>query len=205
MPKSLDLTGQRFDRLRVVRLGPHWRKPNGFTVRRWECICDCGKSSLVATYRLRGGKTKSCGCYNIECVVKRSTIHGFARRGLLAPGYETWQNMKQRCLNPAHPYYSDYGGRGITVYPKWVDSFEEFLQDMGPPPPEKPSLDRIDNNKGYYPGNCRWADAKTQTNNTRRNLMVDTAQGKMTLALACELYKISYGKVYQRIRNNVPK
>lgn len=102
-------------------------------------------------------------------------VHGHAANGRLSPTYVTWQNMRSRCLTATRADYADYGGRGITIDPRW-DSFSNFLSDMG----ERPrglSLDRIDNSKGYSKDNCRWATRTTQANNTRKNTYL-TFDGK---------------------------
>ncbi|MFE0766129.1 hypothetical protein [Streptomyces smyrnaeus] len=124
-----------------------------------QCVCDCGTPRTVLFGEW--GKTKSCGCLRREVTAARSTTHGHSRTSI----YGTWADMVARCTRPTHQRWADYGGRGITVCERWRD-FANFLADMG----ERPAgmeLDRIDNDRGYEPGNCRWADGSTQAKNRR--------------------------------------
>ena len=153
--------GVRFGSLAVVR-----RAQNGKAGDvRYSCSCDCGKEHVVSARLLRDGSSTSCGCKRYSLIAKSSriqkTTHGRSRDRI----YMVWNSMIQRCVNPRHRRYADYGGRGITVCDRWM-KFENFLADMG----EKPdglTLDRIDNGRGYEPENCRWATYSQQNKNRR--------------------------------------
>jgi hypothetical protein len=127
------------------------------------CTCSCGKSIETYAISLYLG-TQSCGCIQREITSKRATVHG--KYGI--PEYLVWAAMKRRCNNTKTKDYPGYGGRGIKVCKEW-DSFDQFIIDMGQRPTSKHSIDRINNDEGYSKDNCRWATAKEQANNTRRN------------------------------------
>lgn len=173
MKKIINLIGKKFHRLNVIK---HEGK-NNLNKYIWLCLCDCGNRLTVIGENLRNGNTKSCGCLNIDKIKKRSTKHGHASRKNLSRIYKIWKSMIQRCNNKKSTKYPDYGGRGITVCKRWLDSFENFLTDMKEPPTEKHSIDRINNDEGYYKENCRWATNKQQMRNTRNNRLI-TYNGK---------------------------
>lgn len=155
----IKLTGRRFDRLLVIRASPK-RGRNGIV--RWICLCDCGNRTVVDGPVLRNGRTRSCGCLQIE--IAQLPIHGHSRGSRT---YCTWSNMIQRCTNPNNTKYRFYGGRGIKVCRRWF-KFENFLADMGVRPIGK-TIDRYPDNDGDYElDNCRWATPKQQVNNQRR-------------------------------------
>lgn len=166
---KLDLVGRRFGRLTVVKEGP--RAACG--VIRWHCVCDCGGTSLSATGNLRRTNgAKSCGCLHRERTVAALTKDyelGAPRPTMIF----VWRAMKQRCFSPRCKAYANYGGRGITVCERWLNGedgktgLECFVLDMGPKPTPEHSIDRIDNDGNYEPGNCRWATAKEQRSNQR--------------------------------------
>jgi hypothetical protein len=156
MVKLIDLSGQTFGRLTVARyLGK----------RRWECVCECGTIKSIMGDNLKSNDIQSCGCLRLERVRAFNTTHGQSK----TPTYKSWAGAKDRCSNPNTPCYPHYGGRGIKMCDRWAASFEAFLEDMGPRPSTKHSLDRKDNDGDYELGNCRWATAMEQGNNRRTN------------------------------------
>lgn len=172
----IDLTGMVFGRLRVLK-----RAPNIGNYTAWLCRCKCGAKKAVHAHLLKNGNTQSCGCQKAEkarVTCLRRTKHGDNRRGIYVPEYKAWAEMLQRCLNENYERYLDYGGRGIKVCRRWL-KYENFLADMGRKPTDAwYSLDRIDNDSGYRPSNCRWATRKQQANNRRTPVRVSGVKYK---------------------------
>lgn len=165
MGSLIDLTGAVFGKLRVIS-----RASNKGMRARWHCTCECGKPCIVAGQELRRGQAKSCGCMQYVIAAAANRTHGLTRTGI----YTAWQAMKDRCLNPANAFYSDYGGRGIRVCAQWIGHFEAFAAHMGPKPSPKHQLDRHPNNDGNYePGNVRWATPKENARKKRTSHMVE--------------------------------
>lgn len=157
--QAISLVGRKFGKLTVVE-----RTENKGKEPAWICQCECGNTTTVMGLNLKNNSTKGCGCL-LKTHGKTSGKDAEGKR-TTSKEYKSWHMMKTRCLNPNYDRYDCYGGRGITVCDRWTNSFEAFLEDMGPRP-ENMELDRINNDDGYYPGNCRWADRKTQINNRR--------------------------------------
>lgn len=195
MGKFIDLTGQRFGRLTIVK-----RVENSNTgLTRWLCQCDCNKQTVVASGHLKSGHTKSCGCLRKELpkLEFHNLKHGHNRRNKTSQTYKTWKTMIQRCTNLKNPDYKNYGGRGIRVCEAWL-SFEGFFQDMGERPPNM-SLDRIDNSGDYRKENCKWSTAKEQARNMRTNRLFTINDITKCLVEWCEIYDKPYHKVWERI------
>ncbi len=164
MSSKIDIKkGEKFGKLTIIKESEPYITSKGQIYRQVLCNCMCGNQTIVQLSSLRTGKTKSCGCYRIEVVSKIDrTKHGKTNH----PLYQTWCAMKQRCYNISSVKYKDYGGRGIKVCNRWLESFDNFLEDMG----ERPkglSIDRINNDGNYELSNCRWATKQEQTDNRR--------------------------------------
>lgn len=201
--RSIDMTGQRFGRWTVVCRAP---RPDGSSNRdaRWEVVCDCGKHAIVTRTSLVNGDSQSCGCLQRELTAlvtpERFRTHGMTETS----EYNIWCLIKRRCTNSHNNAYPRYGGRGITMCDRWLHSFENFYADMGPRPSPDHSIDRIDNDLGYSPENCRWADETEQQNNRRNNVTV-THDGKtLTLFEWSQIAGVPVELIRSRYRQGMP-
>lgn len=164
MGKFQDLTGQKFGRLTVLK-----RIENRGKHIIWLCQCKCGKITKVSATHLQTGHTQSCGCYNKERIRETSTKHNQSKTSL----YFIWKSIKQRCTNKNSKRYKDYGKRGIELFKDWQEDYKKFFEwSISNGYKKGLSIDRIDNNIGYFPDNCRWTDRVTQANNKRNNVIL---------------------------------
>jgi len=193
--ETQDLTGQKFGRWTVVSFDSRSGR-----AKYWNCVCECGNAGAVFGSDLKRGGSLSCGCLKKEMSAQRLTSHGKSR----TPIYRSWIQMRQRCENPHHTGFSLYGGRRIRISDEWM-SFDVFDRDMAPTWRKGLSLDRINTDGNYCKENCRWATPKEQANNRRTNRFIDTPEGPMTVAMACDKYGPSNITIRSRIRYGWPE
>lgn len=191
---AIDLTGQTFNRWTVIERAEN--TPQGQA--QWRCRCECGTERVLKSIVIRRGISQSCGCLKLEILRARLTKHGHSPVSRSSPTYNAWAGMVQRCTNPRTTIWSDYGGRGITVCERWLD-FRSFLEDMGERP-DGLTLDRIDNNRGYEPGNCRWTDGYTQANNRRNNVALTHNGETHNVSEWARILGIKVDTIHMRLR-----
>lgn len=193
MGKFQDLTGQRFGRLTAIE-----RVENKGNRTMWLCRCDCNEMCVVDGGNLRSGHTKSCGCEKYTNAILSHTKHGYSHTRI----DEIYQNMVDRCYNPNSTYYADYGGRGIAVCEEWLnDRAEFFAWSRKSGYNDNLTIERIDNNKGYCPDNCRWATRKEQANNRRTNHYIEHKGKKQTIQQWADELKINSSTIRWRLKN----
>ncbi len=192
--RAIDLTGTRVGRWLVVRRLANSER--GGT--QWLCRCDCGTEREVGGIRLRDASSQSCGCLRADVSSSGNFKHGHSPSGRQpSPTYQSWVGMTQRCGNPNHKNFSDYGGRGISVCERW-SKFADFLADMGERPPGM-SIERVNNDGDYEPGNCKWASVEEQALNKRSSRIIEFNGRRMTLGEWANDLDISHGALAERI------
>ena len=174
--RAENLIGQRFGRLVII--SRNYSKSKVL----WNCLCDCGNTSISWSTSLKSGDTKSCGCYQKERTSEVSTTHGNTKNAKDTTEYKSWCGMKYRCSNSKATKYKNYKEKGITVCDRWLNSFENFLEDMGKAPTPKHTLDRINPNGNYEPSNCRWATQLQQQGNRTNNRWLEYDGKRMILS-----------------------
>lgn len=188
MPALKNLKDQKFGRWFVI--GRSSEIGNSGQVL-WSCKCECGTVRDVQSDSLINGRSQSCGCLNQEL----RTTHGMSN----SPEYVAWANIKTRCYNPSSENYQYYGGRGIQMCDRWLNSFENFYADMGTRPSNLHSIERDNTNGDYEPNNCKWATWGEQANNRRNNVLVNFEDKNLTRAQAANSLGMSKETFHSRV------
>lgn len=189
MSKFIDLTGNRYNMLTVIRRLDNAEKG----VTRWECICDCGNKTIVRGGNLKNGSVKSCGCLSKKS--PRNKTHGESK----TPLYRMWISMIYRCHNPNNQAYKDYGARGIKVCEEWHDfsKFKKWVIETKKD--DTLTIERIDVNGDYCPENCKWIPLKDQANNRRSNIRIEHNGEIHNLKQWCDILNLDYKNIHNRI------
>lgn len=194
---KVDLSGKRFGRLTVIGIDDRNTKKTYYF-----CQCDCGNVKSIRSDGLTSGTVKSCGCLHSESARENVEKNHKHKMSGTRP-YEIWQGMKGRCYNIHDARYDRYGGRGITVCDEWKDDFSAFYKwalDNGYS--DDLTIDRIDNDKGYSPDNCRWATIETQCRNRCSNIKITIGNATKTLTEWCEIFELDYRTINARYNRN---
>lgn len=184
-----DVTGQRFNRLTVIELS-HMKR-----CAYWRCKCDCGNEVVVPIDGLTTGHTKSCGCHKRDNTHRVKYRHGREPKDV----WHAWCHVRARCYNPKNKSYHRYGGRGIRVCDRWLNSFEAFRDDMRPRPSPQHSIERKDNDGDYTPDNCTWATKKAQARNRRSSVLVEYQGRTQCVTAWAEELGIKAHTLYRRV------
>lgn len=190
MPKFQDLSGQKFNYLKVIEHAGR----NHIGKHMYLCKCDCGKTVIVRGEDIKSGNTKSCGCMRRQMTIDKNFKHGFAH----TPMYNVWSEIKERCLNPNNKSYKNYGGRGIVMCEEWLD-YMNFHRDMVSTYREGLTIERVGNDKGYSKSNCIWADINVQANNKRKNHFIEYAGERLTISQMARKHNMKPYIVQKRI------
>jgi hypothetical protein len=196
LARVIPLIGKTFGHLTVLRVFSNGEKII------CECRCDCGNLREADAYNLRRGQSTSCGCVKNLRISQSLMRHGHASHGKPTTEYAIWSAMIQRCTNPNNNRYARYGQRGIKVCDRWKNSFENFLSDVGPRPSARHSIDRINNDGNYEPGNVRWATAVEQARHRTSSLIVEYLGESKSLMEWCDTLGLrkKYWSIVRRIR-----
>jgi hypothetical protein len=186
MGKKVELVGRIFGSWYVRALAV------GEERRSWVCVCTCGSEAVVSTSHLTGGNSTQCRTCSVS-------THGASRKGANQRTYFVWRGMRNRCMSPSNKAFDRYGARGITVCKRWLDSFEAFIEDMGPKPKGR-SLDRIDNNGPYCKENCRWATSSEQSENTSRTIWITFNGERRTMTGWSQYLQVPRSSLNSRVR-----
>ena len=197
--KNIDISNQKFGRLTAIE-----KSTNICGKTAWKCLCDCGNIAYVSTSNLTCNRIKSCGCIKQELLMRRNITHNQRHTRL----YEVWKGIKQRCYNPKHRAYHNWGGRGIKMCEDWKNNFQSFYDwsyangyspENQKDEKNKLTIDRIDVNGNYEPSNCRWVKRSKQARNKRANKIISYRSEEHCLVEWCEYLNLNYPTIYSRL------
>ena len=189
--------GQKYGRLTVISFDGIYSTNRKYVYyKKWLCRCECGNICSVLDSCLKNGHTRSCGCYSRDLTIARSTTHGKNKTRT----HRIWNAMKERCSKESQYGYKNYGGRGIKICSRWLNSFENFFTDMGECP-DGYSLERIDVNGDYCPENCKWIPMRDQSLNTRRTKYIPYKGEMKSVSYVAREIGMPYHTLYGRIFN----
>jgi hypothetical protein len=202
MAKRLDINqfiGKKFNDLTFLQeVEPHVTS-GGNVHRSGLFLCSCGIEKKIQISNVLNSSVKSCGCHSKKMASKRITEKNMKHGLLNTSEYQSWVAMKKRCLNKNNHSYKNYGGRGIGISENWINSFEDFINDMGFKPDKNYSLERIDNSLGYSKENCKWATKKEQCRNVRSNVVIECNGQKKCLAEWAEIIGVSWQNLFYKL------
>ena len=195
MGKFIDLTGQKFGRLTIISRSDEKRGDEIL----YDCLCDCGTHTRVSGVNLRSGRSTSCGCFHKDKLIERNKTHGLCQSRL----YHIWRGMKSRCYNVNEKSYKRYGARGIKICDEWLNKENGFINfynwAMANGYNDTLSIDRIDNDKGYFPKNCRWTTIQCQNNNRHSNHYIVFNGEKHTISEWSKILKTNERVIRSRL------
>lgn len=195
-----DISGQKFGRLTAIRRLEFRPKPCGGGRSIWLCSCNCGGETKVAVTDLRAGRRVSCGCLRREKAKTVNRSHGMSA----TPEFFVWTRMIRRCFDTKDKAYSRYGAIGISVCDEWRHDFGAFFSHIGPRPTPNHSIERINNSKGYEPGNVKWATDSEQRRNKRNSIYVEMEGNTVFLKDYCREHGIDYFLIHSRLKSGWP-
>jgi len=191
MRTKINMVGKTYGKLLILE---EVKERDSYGYILYKCKCSCGKEKIIRGHNIRSGNSLSCSCSRIQPNLKHNMSY--------TAEHNAWRSMKKRCKNKNDPRYEDYGGRGIKVCDRWINSFENFFEDMGYKPSKSHSIERINNDGDYEPSNCIWADVKTQARNKRTSMKILYENKIIDIFLFSEIMNLSVSGAKKRIFRN---
>jgi len=194
--KSIDLTGKTFNQLTII----HKNGTDKYGKPMWFCECTCGNTKTILGTSIRNGSTKSCGCLRKKQLSQRVKTHGLSK----TVEYKIWKGIKKRCFNSSCKAFPNYGGRGITICDIWKNDAQAFIDYIGSRPSNEYSIERINNNKNYEPGNIKWATRQEQNGNQRSNRLITIKDKTKNVAQWGKISPVATSTIYSRLNKGWP-